>query len=293
MTKETNESQRQPYDRALKSLMEDHAAEMLPEILPESMLIAEQNVEIIRTNLRADLVYLIHYRGRHHILDLELQTDADSDMAYRMLLYHVELYGKYRLPVISMVMYPFETSIPEPVFQEESGPETLLEFHHRVLRLWTLEAEYYIRKRVVSMYTLLPAMKGANVSLLLRAIDEMEQRYTGPHLGHNLVRFRTIIMRSKTMSIQDKQIVEDRLHAYDSLLDEDPEIKERIARGKIEERQRAVIEFIEARFPALVEVAQEQVVRLNKPDELSRLTKQIALAPDEATARWVLSTFAA
>ena len=95
------------------------------------------------------------------------------------------------------------------------------------------------------------------------------------------------------MSIQDKQIVEDRLHAYDSLLDEDPEIKERIARGKIEERQRAVIEFIEARFPALVEVAQEQVVRLNKPDELSRLTKQIALAPDEATARWVLSTFAA
>ena len=293
MTKETNESQRQPYDRALKSLMEDHAAEMLPEILPESMLIAEQNVEITRTNLRADLVYLIQYRGGHHILDLELQTDADSDMAYRMLLYHVELYGKYRLPVISMVMYPFETSIPEPVFQEESGPETLLEFHHRVLRLWTLEAEYYIRKRVVSMYTLLPAMKGANVSLLLRAIDEMEQRYTRPHLGHHLVRFRTILRRSKTMSIQDKQIVEDRLHAYDSLLDEDPEIKERIARGKIEERQRAVIEFIEARFPALVEVAQEQVVRLNKPDELSRLTKQIALAPDEATARWVLSTFAA
>ena len=160
------------------------------------MLIAEQNVEITRTNLRADLVYLIQYRGGHHILDLELQTDADSDMAYRMLLYHVELYGKYR-------------------------------------------------------------------------------------------------RRSKTMSIQDKQIVEDRLHAYDSLLDEDPEIKERIARGKIEERQRAVIEFIEARFPALVEVAQEQVVRLNKPDELSRLTKQIALAPDEATARWVLSTFAA
>jgi len=34
MTDETNENQRQPYDRALKSLMEDHAAEMLPEILP-------------------------------------------------------------------------------------------------------------------------------------------------------------------------------------------------------------------------------------------------------------------
>jgi len=47
------------------------------------------------------------------------------------------------------------------------------------------------------------------------------------------------------------------------------------------------------KFPSLVQVAQEQVVRLNKPDELSRLMKQIALAPDEATTRWVLSTFAA
>ena len=91
--------------------------------------------------MRADLVYLIQYRGGPHILNLELQTDADSDMAYRMLLYHVELFGKYRLPVISMVMYPFEASIPEPVFREESGQETLLTFHHRVLRLWTIEAE--------------------------------------------------------------------------------------------------------------------------------------------------------
>ena len=57
-------------------------------------------------------------------------------------------------------------------------------------------------------------------------------------------------------------------------------------------KQKAVIDFIEARFPALVEVAQEQVVQLNKPDELSRLTKQIAPAPDEATVRWVLGTFA-
>ncbi len=297
MTDETNENQRQPYDRALKSLMEDHAAEMLPEILPESKLLTEQNVEITRTNLRADLVYLIQYRGGPHILNLELQTDADSDMAYRMLLYHVELFGKYRLPVISMVMYPFEASIPEPEFREESGQETLLTFHHRVLRLWTIEAEQYVRRRVVSMYTLLPAMKGANASMLLQAIKEMEQHYKGPHLAHHLVRFRTILRRSKTLTALDKQIVEDRLYPYDSLLDEDPDIQERIARGiekgKIEGQQKAVIDFIEVRFPALIEVAQEQVVQLNKPDELSRLVKQIALAPDEATARWVLGTFAA
>src|SRR5260370_42347253 len=125
----TDEQQRQPYDSALKSLLEDNAAEMLPEILPESELVSEQNAEIARTNLRPDLVYLIQYRGEPHILNLELQTNLDSDMAYRMLLYHVELFGKYRLPVISMVMYPFETRLAETVSREGNAQTTLFLFH--------------------------------------------------------------------------------------------------------------------------------------------------------------------
>src|SRR5260370_10299157 len=73
----TDEQQRQPYDSALKSLLEDHVAEILPEILPESELVSEQNAEIARTNLRPDLVYLIRYRDEPHILNLELQTNLD------------------------------------------------------------------------------------------------------------------------------------------------------------------------------------------------------------------------
>jgi len=293
----SDESQRQPYDSALKSLMEDHAAEMLPEILPESRLISEQNSELARTNLRPDLVYLIEYKGKQHILNLELQTNEDSDMAYRMLLYHVELFGKYRLPVISMVMYPFETTTPEPVFREKSGDETLLVFQHLVLRLWTLEAEQYVRRRAVSMYTLLPAMKGANAPMLLRAVEEMEQEHKELHLARHLVRFRTILRRSKTLTEQDKQIVEERLHMYDSLLDEDPDIQERVVKAKIEAQietqQRTILIFVKTRFPALAEMAQERIVRLNKPDELNRLTEQIAGAPDEDAARWALNTLAA
>jgi len=167
------------------------------------------------------------------------------------------------------------------------------------------------------MYTLLPAMKGANSSMLLQAIEEMERQYKGSHLAHHLVRFRTILRRSKTLTAQDKQIVEDRLYPYDRLLDEDPDIQERIARGvkkgieqdiekgieqgvkkgieqgKIEGQRKAVIEFIEVRFPTLVQTAQAQVASLSKSDELSQLTKQIVLAPDEATACWVFSTFTA
>ena len=97
-------------------------------------------------------------------------------------------------------------------------------------------------------------MKGANASMLLQAIKEMEQQYIGPHLAHHLVRFRTILRRSKTLTPQDKQILEDHMnHNYDSLLDEDPDVQERIIRGKIEGQRKAVIDFIEVRFPTLLQ----------------------------------------
>src|SRR5207248_10636883 len=164
----------QPYDSALKSLLGDEVAEILPNLLPGAEYLGEQNIEIDRTTLRADLVYNIRYRGALHILNMELQTDADEDMPLRMLKYHVGLYDKHRIPVISMVMYPFETSIPESPFQEMSGEEVFLVLYYKVLPLWRLDAQQFVRDHVVCMYTLLPAMKGANVPLLLQAIEEMK-----------------------------------------------------------------------------------------------------------------------
>src|SRR5712692_2508552 len=100
------------------------AAEILPHLLPEAVYINEENIEIDRTTLRTDLVYRIEYQGELSILDLELQTDADPDMPLRMLKYHVGLYDKHRIPVISVVLYPFKTSIPQPLFEEKSGGGT-------------------------------------------------------------------------------------------------------------------------------------------------------------------------
>lgn len=204
--------------------MGDEVAEILPNLLPEAEYISEQNIEIDRTTLKADLVYNVRYKGQPCILNMELQTDADGEMPIRMLKYHVGLYDKHRLPVISMVLYPFEASIPEPPFEEKTGDETLLTFRYHVVALWTLDAREYIRRRVVCMYTFLPAMMGVSVSLLLQAVKEMEQQYTRSQFTQHLMRFKTILHRSRTLSEQDKKEMEEQLYTYDSLLDQDPEI---------------------------------------------------------------------
>ena len=80
--------------------------------------------------------------------------------------------------------------------------------------------------------------------------------------------------------------------SYDSLLESDPEIQQKIAESQILGQRRTVMVLVEARFPALVETVQQHGVRMNKDEQLDQLTKIIALAPDEKTARWVINTLA-
>jgi hypothetical protein len=229
-------------------LLGDEVAEILPNLLPGSEFIGEQNIEIDRTTLKADLVYNVQYRGNPHILN-----------------------------------------------------EELLRFHYRVLPLWKLDAQQFVLDRVICMYTLLPAMKGASAPLLLRAIEEMKQRYKEAQLGHHLVRFRTILRRSGTVSLQDKQEVEDHLDYYDSLLDQDPYIQEQkalervlgrnegIYEGRIQELQQMLLEVVEERFPSLAGLAQQKVKQTLRPEVLRQTVKLMFAAPDEATARRLLN----
>ena len=134
-------------------------------------------------------------------------------------------------------------------------------------------------------------MKGANAPLLLQAIKDLEQRFARPQFIRHLRRFKRILQRSNMVSAQDKQIVEAHMDIhYDSLVDE--EAQEWVARGEIRMAQKMIIGLVEARFPALIELAQERVSLIRNTDALSQLIKQVGTVPDEATARWLLNTFA-
>lgn len=165
---------------------------------------------------------------------------------------------------------------------------------YRVFALWTLDAREYVQKRNIVMYTFLPAMKDATASLLIQAIADMEQHYSRPDFARHLRRFKTILQRSTTIAAQDKRVVEEHMdYHYDSLLDEDPDVKERVARGKVETLQEVVVEAVKEQYPALTEFAQERVLRIKQPEVLHALIKQIYKAPDETFARWALTTLAA
>jgi len=293
------EHQQQPYDTTLKALLREQAAEMIPYLVEEAEFVDTLDSEVLKPqpSLRADRAYKILYRGEPHVLHCELETGANSRMAYRMLSYHALLLEEHRLPVISLVIYPFRTKLPVSPLREMSRQNELLVFHFKVLALWELEARQYLKEHIVSMYPLLPTMKGANASMLLEAIDELKQHYDETNLGRRLLWLRTLLERVKTLAQEDKHRVEERLHMFDSLLEDDPYIQEREnraeARGETRALQQAVVEVVQVRFPTLEELAQQTVTQVSRPDALHLLIKQISAAPDEVFTRQLLGTLAA
>nr|MDQ2715465.1 hypothetical protein [Chloroflexota bacterium] len=147
------ESKHKPYDTSLKSLLQEQVADMLPYLLPGSVFEQELNVEVIRPTMLTDRVYRVRYRGQQHILHLELETGSLVEMPARLLFYHAGIFERYALPVISMVIYPFQVSMAESPLRETSGQQEILVFHFQTLPLWKLDARQFLDQHAISMYT--------------------------------------------------------------------------------------------------------------------------------------------
>jgi predicted transposase YdaD len=313
--KQPSQQQQQPYDNTLKSLIEGHEQEMLPLFLQGAVFLAVLNIEVLRTPLRVDRVYKVRYRGRVYILHLEFESGSDGKMAYRLLSYHSYFLEKYdALPIISIIIYPFPTSIAESPLREMDGDKEILTFHFQVLCLWRLDAEHFIREHIVSMYALLPTMRGVNAQMLNQAIDEMAQWYQGndAQLANQLKWLGVMLRRAEIMPLEDKHEIEERLDMWDNLLEQDPYLQKKIARGRIEGEakgkaegeakgkaegrakgeieglQNAVVRIVKGRFPDLAEQAQQKVTQVHDASILYYLIEQLAAAPDETVARWLL-----
>jgi predicted transposase YdaD len=305
--KALTQEQQQPYDNLLKSLLEGQEEHVIHYFLTEAVYVETLHIEIMRTLLRVDRVYKVRYKGEIHILHLEFETGTDPTMAARLLDYHAYLYHKYKLPVISVIVYPFRTTMATSPLEETSDGKQILIFHFRIFPLWKLSAEKYIREHAVAMYALLPAMDGANAHLLSQAIDEMVQYYQDNkiQLARELRWLGIVLRRADIVSVEEKRKVEERLNMYDDLMEKDPKMQKiraeseargeakgeakGISKGRTEGLQTAILVIVKGRFPSLFKMAKQSVRHISTNEELSNLLAQIAVAPDETAARLLLT----
>jgi predicted transposase YdaD len=303
-----NKPEPQPYDNTLKALFGKDANQIIPYLLPGAEFVGnlrdeERNIEINRSMLKADLVHRISYKRLRAMLNLELQTKDDPGLLLRLLQYHVALYEKHKVPVISVILYLFQTAVQLPPYQLSCADEALLTFHYKVICLWELDAQPIVKNHIIALYTLLPAMQGAYPDLLKQALDEIVQSYSRYEIGSHILRFHRIMWRSQTMSHQDKLEIEEALHMqyhFDEFIDENPVVLDRIAQGeargkiegKIEGLQEAILNILHIRFSALATTAQTQqtISHTHNLEKLKQLQRDLLLASDEQAARALLES---
>jgi hypothetical protein len=295
--------QQQPYDSSFKALLDDQPISMLSFLFGEEVENAQELKEALlkegtKPSLRVDCAYMVRKRGQaaEYVGHVEFEVSPSREIEARLLEYFGLLYRKYRKPVISVLVSPFETkNLPTSPLVVEFEGKILLDLHYRVDALGQYEAYEVFNRRHVELYTLLPTMKGGDAELLLRAIEEMQKFYIGQRdrLANHLLWFNTFLGRTTTVTQRDKERIDKKMEDFDSLLDESPFVQKRKAEALTEGLQKALVAVIRGRFPDLTEFAQQHVVKITKPDVLEYLIEQVSISPDESIIRQLLRPTAA
>lgn len=293
-----NDAQKQVYDNILKRLVQHQASAIIPLLLGENdcQVLGEENIEVLIPPRRSDRIYTLAYHDQRVVIDIEYESAASNVMDVRLLIYHAVLLEKYHCPVISMIVYPFEVSMATSPLREVLGDEEILSFHYRTVPLFKLDARTFVQQGAVQIYGMLPTMEGVSDELLLQALDEMVQFYEKDEtlLREELLCFRILLTRAKRLPDAAMLRVERRIRMFDSLLENDPWVQEKVAEGRVEEklssRREILVNFIQTRFPALAETAKAKTAQLSQLETLNALMTQLWLAPDEQAARALLET---
>jgi chemotaxis protein histidine kinase CheA len=195
------------------------------------------------------------YHGKVYILHIEFESGADQKMRSRLLAYNAILHLEYDKPVISLIIYPFRTTTAESPLVIWYGDEEMLRFQFFVLPLFQQEAERYLEKHITCMYPLLPAMKGANETMIVEAMAELAALYRDDEvsLAQQLVWMEILLARTTTISPEEKTRIQEGLKMYDPLWEEHPKVKKIKAQARAEVKQAKIEARIEARLEAQAE----------------------------------------
>lgn len=304
----------QQFDTTLKDWLRQAVGSVLSILLPGAVYTETLTVELIRPTIRADKVLKIIYDGMDCVLHIEFESGSDTYMAAHMNAYNAVLYNDYHIPVISMVIYPFRTAMATSPLEVSVSDKDITTFHFLTLPLFTIEAEQYVRNHVVAMYPLLPTMKGANRAIIKRAVDELAELYREDEvtLAQQIIWMELLLERTDTVPLPEKPGIQEELKVYDPLWEENSKVRRMraeseakgraeglaegeakgLAEGEAKGLQMALVSAVKVRFPELTELAQQTVVQINDTTGLDMLLKHVITAPDERTARWLLSSAA-
>jgi len=239
--------------------------------------------------------------GRHIVYEeedvtfnLEAQSSRDDDLLPRMHEYALNLYRTYHRPVLSVTLLLFEEcGVPKVPFSWQCGGEMRSAFYPIIICMWEKDAREVVEGQQWCLYYLLPTMKYATVDLLTRAVREMREYDDEAQFIRHLTWFHTMLVRTMTISDEDKHKIEEVLQmqypGY-ALFRENPVIHGMIlegelkgkAEGEIKGIQDSILDIVKDRFsPPVVAQVQQTIAPSHNIEKLKMFLRQLLRLSDE------------
>jgi predicted transposase YdaD len=255
-----------PFDTAMKLLSGNDPQAWVSFLLDGAVYKNDLNRELRTRKIEADVLYDVVWNDEPVILHIEFQRRRDNNMPKRVWEYSALTRIATDKLVYSVVIYPVEIpSITDGVYTMSLRNGDLLDwFSFKQIKLWEIEPEEFEKPHLTGLLPLLPLMKnGQNYE----TVECMLRKMKLAGMSKEEFSMAEIVAGLVLASEQDKQWLKARFQIMSNILEDSWVYQEILQKGEqqgiekgIERGQaRALLRFVELRFPSLL-VQAKQVI---------------------------------
>jgi predicted transposase YdaD len=283
----------------MKRLVEANAKHFVNWLIAHATFVRALDVELKPEHRFADALLEVLVEGQPALAEIEFQTYSEEHIEERLLEYNFLAFRQYGLPVYSYLIYLRKDGAvaTSPYIRRFPNGEEVHRFSFKVINLWEIPAEMFLRMGWLGLFPLLPLTKGGKrPDMVQTMIDHLTAAGEWDLLAASRV-VGGLVFKQKT----EREWFRRRFLMFQDVLRESwvyQEIgQEFLEEGRKEERQQAlqrerrmITNLVQRFFPDLSALAQQQVDTITDPEMLYRLhLKLIAVQQSEEARRILLS----
>jgi predicted transposase YdaD len=274
------------WDDMLKRIFAARPQDFVQWLLPFAVLVSKAPLELktLTRTVNADALYEVLIDGQKALFHVEFQRRPNAAMADRLWEYNVLATLAYGCPVYSFVIYlTAGGKVPEPPLTKGLPQrEKIHVFCFWDIKLWEVPVEALRSTHLLAVLPLCLLAEGGDQHQVAEAVFD-DLVHEKDLLGLALMLAAIVFDREA-----DEEWLERKIAMLEDLVSDSPFYRRILQRGEEKGIREVILNVVQMRFPDLVELAKQQVSRIQDLSLLRQVSMRIIMSESRQEAERVL-----
>jgi predicted transposase YdaD len=285
------------WDDFLKRMFKANPQHFLNWLAPGAILLDELSPVLRTRTLEADMLNTILWHGKKIILHIEFQRRGDKNMGKRLWEYNSTTKMTSGLTVYSVVIYLTKgRKIVDPPYIESlpNGDPNHV-FFYKSIKLWELPADLFLQSGLEGLLPLISLTHNGKSHGIVNTMIErliVSSNFDLLELGYNFAGLVFTTGDERDWLARRFKMYRDKLEkswVYQDILKEGLEkgikegrekglkqgLEQGLEQGRVEGIRQTLLKYVEARFPAMLDLTREQTSLIKNADILQNATMKL------------------